>query len=865
MVAQRKKQKPAHSRPWQEVMEGLKSNAKTGLKEEKVKENLQKFGKNILPKENPPSNLRIFARQFKSPLIFILVIAGFITFILGERTDSIVIFSAVFLNTIIGYVQEHKATNSLDALKKILRKKAIVIREGVEKEIGQEEVVPGDIIVLKSGNSIPADARIIEEWELNVQEAQLTGEWIASGKHIKTLDEETALADRDNMVYMGSIIEHGTGKAVVVATAKRTELGKIANLLKEVKEEKTPYQKKLGHFSWIIGAVVAVLALLIFFQGLFVGRPGIEMFTIAVAIAVAAIPEGLPVAMTAVLAVGMRRILAKKGLVRRLASAETLGSTSVIATDKTLTLTEGKMEVEEIFTLEKKDREEALHASALANEAFVENPEAVFEKWSIKGRPTDKALIRAAMEAGVSKIALEKEMPLVLRLPFDSEQKYIASFHKKNKQAKGMRVYVSGAPETILALSHTTPGEKSTAEKTLENLTSKGLRVVGLAVKDVSEADKEHIQNLHFIGFVALKDPLRKEVKSAVAFARKAGLKIILVTGDHLLTAKAIGGEIGMKTEKKNIINGTDLEKLSDEQLAKRLDDIEIYARVEPAHKLRIIEAWQNKGAIIAMTGDGVNDAPALKRADIGLALGSGTDVAKEASDIILLGDNFSIIPAAIKEGRVITDNIRKIITYLLSGAFTETILIGTALILKTPFLPVTALQILWINLVEDGLPGVALVAEKPEKDVMDRAPQKKDSRLLTREMKSIIFVIGIITDLLLLGLFFWLLNNTTYSAAHIQTVIFIGLGLDSLFYVFSVKSLRQNIWQYNPFSNRFLTYSVLIGLILLVAAVYMPPFNTLMKTETLSFFDWSILIGLALLNVVLIETAKWFYIKKKL
>jgi len=762
------------------------------------------------------------------------------------------------------FFQEHKATNSLHALKKILRKKAIVIRDGTEKEIDQEEVVPGDIIVLESGNTIPADARIIEHWELNVQEAQLTGEWMASIKDTKTLDEDIALADRDNMVYMGSIVSHGTGRAVVTATAKRTELGKIANLLKEVKEEKTPYQRKLGHFSWIIGIVVTLLATLIFIQGIFVGRPAIEMFTIAVAIAVAAIPEGLPIAMTAVLAVGMRRILAKKGLVRRLASAETLGSTSVIATDKTLTLTEGKMEVEEIFTLQKHHRSEALRTAALANEAFIENPEAVFEKLSIKGRPTDRALLRAAMEAGVSKNALEKEMPLVLRLPFDSEQKYIASFHKKSKKAKGMRVYVAGAPETILALSHCSRKEKSAAEKTLKDLTSKGLRVVGLASKDVSKADKEQVQNLHFIGFVALKDPLRKEVKPAIALARKAGLKVILVTGDHLLTAKAIGEEIGMKTQKKNIINGTELEKISDEELGKRLNDIEIYARVEPAHKLRIIEAWQNKGAVIAMTGDGVNDAPALKRADIGLALGSGTDVAKEASDIILLGDNFSIIPAAIREGRVITDNIRKIITYLLSGAFTEVILIGTSLILKTPFLPVTALQILWINLAVDGIPGVTLVAEKPEKDVMNRAPQKKNSHLLTGEMKTIIFAIGIITDLLLLGLFFWLLNNTTYSAAHIQTIMFVGLGIDSLFYVFSIKSLRRNIWQYNPFSNRFLNYSVLLGFILLIFAVYVPPFSTLLETEALSRFDWSILIGLGLLNVVLIEAAKWFYINKR-
>jgi len=877
-----KKKHPPHSHDIEGVVRDLHSDIKDGLTEKEVQERLHSYGKNKLPEEQPPTSLELFLKQFRSPLIFILVIAGFITFALGERLDSIVIFGAVFLNTFIGYFQEGKATNSLFALKKILKHKALVLREGKEKEIAQEEVVPGDIIVLNAGNSIPADGRIIEVWQFHVNEAVLTGEWLASLKHTKALATETALADRDNMVFMGSIVEQGNARAVVTATAVKTELGKIADLLHEVKEEKTPYQVKLSSFSWTIGIVIGILVSIIFVQGVLIGRDAIEMFTISVAIAVAAIPEGLPIAMTIILALGMQRILGQRGLVRNLTSAETLGSTSIIATDKTLTLTEGKMEVEEIFVLKETYREEILKGAALANEAFVENPDAVFEKWIIRGRPTDRALVKAAMDAGISKVILENEFPKIFRLPFDSERKYIASFHRKARRGRRARIYVSGAPEKILDLCRLSKKERDRAEEILLDLTERGLRVVSLAYKDLtlssdtlhassqnkeeedlsSEFEKD-IENLTCMGFIALKDPLRKDVKAAIAFARKAGVKVLLVTGDHLLTAKAVAKELGLATNKENLLEGTELAELSNEDLQKRLPDISVYARVEPAHKLRIIQAWQEKGEVIAMTGDGVNDAPALKKADIGLALGSGTDVAKEAADIILLGDRFSIIPAAIREGRVIIDNIRKTITYLLSSSFTEIILIGISLVLKTPFLPVTALQILWINLLEDGLPGIALTTEKAEEDVMTRSPQKRTDSLLTSEMKTIIFVIGFATDFLLLALFFFLLNFSTYTQMHIQTFIFVGLGIDSLFYVFSCRSLRQNIWNYNPFSNRFLNLSVAVGFFFLLTAVYFPPFSTLLKTTSLSIFDWFLLIGLGFTNLGLIELAKWYFIRK--
>jgi len=856
-----------HSISAKETVKILNSNTEFGLEEKEVELRKNEYGLNTLPEDKPLSSLVLFLRQFKSPLIFILVLAGAVTLWLQEYTDSTVIFSAVLLNTAIGYFQENKATKALSQLKKILKQKALVVREGIEREVPQENLVPGDLIVLTEGNKVSADCRIIESFELRINEAVLTGEWLASLKHETILGKKTPLADRDNMAYMGSVVEAGKGKALVVATGQETQLGKISKLISEVKEVKTPYQKKLQRFSWLIGILIAFLSLLIFVEGIVTGGELVEMFTIAVAIAVAAIPEGLPVAMTVVLAVGMQRILAKKGLVRHLTSAETLGSTSIIVTDKTLTLTEGKMKVEEIMPLKVGNREEVLYASALANEAFIENPKAMLEKPVLRGRPTDKALLEAAIEAGISRQKIEEHAPCLFRIPFNSTEKYLASFHKDQEAVK---LYVSGAPERILELSNLSEGELRQAEKRLQELTSRGLRVVGLAKKDIpnhrklmvkKEALREEIKELEFLGFIALKDPIRKGVKEAVKLAKDAGLKTIIATGDHLLTAKAVAKELKIPAKDENLLEGQELDTLTDEELDSRLGHIFVFARVEPKHKLRIIAAWQRKGHVVAMTGDGVNDAPALKKADIGLALGSGTDVAKESADLILLQDNFAIIPAAIREGRVIIDNIRKVITYLVSGSFTETILIGTSLLMGLP-LPLTALQILWINLIEDGLPGMALTQEKPEKDVMARPPLKKNSGLITQEMKVIIFGISIITDVLLFGLFLWLLQ-TSYTIQHIQTLIFVGLGMDSLFYVFSVRSLRKNIWQYNPFSNLWLTGSVLLGFFLLVGAVYFPVLQLFLRTFPLTLFDWGILIALALLNVLLIEAVKWYYIKK--
>lgn len=891
-----------HSIDWEEVLKKLESSL-DGLTEEEVKKRRQHFGPNELPEEKPYSKIKLFLNQFTSPLIYILLFAGLITFFLKEFTDTTIIFGAVILNTTVGFLQENKASEALSKLKKILKVKTTVLRKNNKKEILQEYLVLGDIIFLKPGNKVPADGRVIEAENLKINEAALTGEWLPAEKQTNPVPEGTSLADRDSMVYMGTVVEDGWGKAVISATGVKTEIGQVAQMVREAEEEKTPYQKKLAQFSKIVGIIIGLICLGIFSLGVIDRRDFGEMLTVSVAIAVAAIPEGLPIAMTVVLALGMQRILKRKGLIRKLVSAETLGSTSIICTDKTATLTEGNMQVAGIYTASTKilsngekyseiiniDGHEshilALKIITLCSEAFIENPNEPLEQWVVRGRPTDKALILAGIQAGISKRQLEEKQPKIGNLPFDPISKYSASLHEFSQTEDIL--YTMGAPEIILEKSKYIEVDghiKTMSSQKLkelyqehEFLTGKGLRVLGSAFKKINKERKEethkinketkniieeNLADLTFVGFIALHDPLRPDAKEAIQICQQAGMKPIIVTGDHALTAKAIAEEVGIKVSEKNILEGKELEELPNEEFEKRLKDIEIYARVEPRQKLRIIEAWQKKGEVVAMTGDGINDAPALKKADIGLALGSGTDVAKEVSDLILLTDNFSVVIAAIEEGRVIIDNIRKVITYLLSSSFSEVILVGVS-ILTHQTLPVLPAQILWVNIIEDGLPHISLAFEPKEKNIMEQKPQGHEAPLLTREMKVLIFIIGIVTDFFLLGLLFWLKNFTSYEIAHIQSVIFAGLTVDSLCFIFSCKSLRQNLWHTNPFSNRLLIYAWLFGIVALIASLYLPFFNTLLKTVPLNRFDWGILLGIGAANLILIEATKYYFITR--
>ena len=900
-----------HSLSREKVVRSFVTDAEHGLSDEEAWHRQKKSGKNQLPAEKPLSKLGIFFDQLKSPLIYILIIAGLITLFFREFADSIVIFGAVILNTAVGFFQENKAGQALNALKKIVKIEAQVIREGEERNIDSADLVQGDIIVFTSGNKVPADARLIEVHHLKINEAPLTGEWLSAQKNNNILPKETSLADRDNMVYMGCTVENGKGRAVVTAIGKETEIGKIAVLVKETKETKTPLQKKIAKFSKIIGAVIAFTAFFIFIEGILKGKEFLEMFMTSIAVAVAAIPEGLPVALTVILALGMQRILKRKGLVRKLAAAEVLGSTSVIASDKTLTLTEGNMRIFETITPGVKikfdefkishhqDQILLLQIAVLNSEAFIENPDEAYPLWVIRGRATDKSLILGGAEVGLKKPILDQIYAKIDEIPFSSENKFVASLVQAlpanlvGGQARETRaafirdpiiegahqaILVSGAPEKIISHSsflHKDGRTKLLEEndllelnKELEDLTGRGLRVVAAAFKEITDHKTEiknlgeEINNLTFVGFVGLKDSLRPEAREAISLCRKAGMKPIIVTGDHLLTAKAVAEEIGLKTNRENIIEGRELDNISDEEFRRKIENIEVYARVEPRHKLRIIEAWQNKGQVVAMTGDGINDTPALKKADIGIALGSGTDVAKEVSDLVLLTDNFSVIVAAVEEGRVIIDNIRKVITYLLSDSFTETILIGASVILGWP-LPVSAVQILWVNLIEDGLPNMALAFEPKEEDALTRKPEGKNVKLLTQEMKTIIFVIGFLTDFILLGILWWFLRQS-YDIQYIRTIIFACLGIDSLFYVFSCRNLRKNIWRINPFSNKFLIFSVVFGFSALAGGIYLPLFQELLKTVPLRFQEWLIVLGLGLLNILLIELVKYIFIVRR-
>ena len=849
-----------HNLEIKEVKKLLRTDIERGLDEKEVEIRQREFGKNKLPEEKPLSSLRIFLEQFRSPLIYILVIAGIITLILKDYTDAIVIFGAVFLNTIVGFIQENKASQTLRALKKVVRHEAEVKREGNLKIIDSTELVPGDIIILNPGDKVPADGRIVDSHDLKINEMALTGEWIAAKKKPEVLPRETPLADRDNMVYMGTIVEDGKGKAIVTETRIQTEIGKVAALIRETPEEKTPYQKKVIHLSKLIGILIVFVSFLIFVLGITTGRELFEMFLTAVAVAVAAIPEGLPVAITVILALGMQRILKKQGLVRKMIATETLGSTSVIATDKTATLTEGKMKVDEVIG----DRFLALKAAVLTSEAFIENPQDPKEKWRIRGRPTDRALLEAGIEIGIDR-KREFEKKKIAELLFNPINKFAAALYEENNEKV---LYVCGAPEKILGLCTLTEEEKVRLEKQLDSLAEKGLRIVASASRKIRNWKLEirnlqdFCKNLVFAGFITLKDPIRPEAKEAIKICRQAGMRPIIVTGDHKLTAKAVATELGFKIGEENILEGQGLDKLSDKDFEKILPEVQIYARVEPRHKMRIIEAWQERGEVVAMTGDGINDAPALKQADIGVALGSGTEVAKETSDLILLNDSFSIIVAAVEEGRAIVDNIRKVITYLFCSAFTEVLLVGTSIFAGWP-LPILAAQILWINLIEDGPLSLALAFERKEKDLMQQKPGGHDISLLTREMKALIFVIGIITDLLLIGLFFWLFKFSGYEISHIRSVIFAGLAIDSIFYIFSCKSLRKNIWQIDLFSNRFLILSWIFAILVLVAGLYLPVLQTLLRTEPLNLFDWQLILGLGFLNIFLIEATKWYFITK--
>jgi len=797
-----------------------------GLSEKEVLELRKKLGENIIPFKGEATWLSILFSQFKSPLIYILVVVGVISLFLKEYFNTILIGAVIVLNVVMGFFQEYNAKKTLVALKKILKPKAIVIREGKRKEVEVKELVAGDFVILGSGDRIPADGIFVEGTGLLVNESLLTGEEEAVKKTIN---------EKENYLLMGTAVLSGRGVMEVLKIGKETEMGKIGQSLAEIKEEKTPIQEKLEIFARFLAYLILGISFCIFIVGILSNHNPIEMFKMAIILAIAAIPEGLPIAITIILALGMRRILKKKGLIKNLLSIETLGSTSVICTDKTGTLTEGQMKV---IKTDFSDEEKALLALTLFNEQRSGLEVAVWD--FVK----NVAKFDPLKVFGSTKRIYEE--------PFNSENKYSLTVNKiENKET----AFLVGAPEILLSFCGIAEKEKNDVLKKIENWADQGLRVLGVTFKE--KGDLTEKKDFSWLGLVGIADPLRKEVKEAILAAQEAGIKVKIVTGDYRKTAERIAVNLSFQINGDNVLDGQELENISEEDLKNRIDDIFLFTRVTPHQKKKIIKVLQEKGEIVAMTGDGVNDAPALKKADIGVVVGSGSEVAKEAGDLILLDNNFKTIVSACEEGRLIFSNIQKMVAYVLSNSFVEMALIFGAIIFRLPP-PLTIVQILWIHLICDGPPDVALAFEPQEKSLMKESPKEiKKENILSGTTKFLIYTISLIGGGFSL-LLFWLFGQKGNNLGLGQTIAFATVAAIDLIYIFSYKNLKKPmIKNENFFKNKFLFLSVAYGFLLLFLAIYLPFLNRVLGTVPLKPAHWLLVFAVALITTLTVELIK--------
>ena len=813
----------------------------TGLTSEEARKRLEKFGLNTLPEKPPPSSFFILLDQFKSPLVYVLLFAALITLFLRDFPDTVIILFAVFINTILGFYQERKAKQAFYVLAKILTPQAKVIRDEEKKIIDARKLVPEDLVVLEIGDKIPADGVFLQAVDLSVNEAILTGE----SQPVKKKENEPG--------FMGTIVASGRGLMRVSQTGTLTKMGQIAKTLEE-KEEKTPLEKQLAQLAKTLAILVGLAALFIFLSGIILGKSVIEMFTTAVALAVAAIPEGLLVSLTVILAIGMQRILKRKALVKNLASAETLGSVTVICADKTGTLTEGKMRVVDYLIEEPKNRktEELLLKAVVLCNNMGDPLEVAMMEWALRQKA------QGELET------IKNEYPRLDEIPFSPKYKYIATLHP------GI-LFLFGAPEVVLRKCKAQSAKRKVWEQKFEEYGSKGYRLVGFATaetQNLAEAQKifaslrpdarkrdRDSASLRFLGLLLYEDPVRPEVEQVLKECQTAGIKVKIITGDYLETSIAVLEKLGIKIKKDEVIEGEELEKISPEELKKRIDKIVLFARTDPFQKLKIVQALKDNGEVVAMMGDGVNDAPALQTADIGIVVRESSEVAKETADIILLDSNFKTIVAAIEEGRGIFDNLRKIVLYLLADAFGELLVIFGALLVGLP-LPLVAGQILWINLAADSLPDLALAVDPKRKGLMRELPRNPKESLLNLEMKSLVFLVSLFAGISTLVIFSFMLRQTDDLFLS-RSLAFAVLGTNSLFYVFSCRSLRQPVWQTNIFSNRWLLAGVLAGFFLLVIPFYLRPLQILLKTVPLRIGEWLIVLLLGLLVVGIIEGVK--------
>lgn len=842
----------------EEVFKTLETK-KEGLSEEGAEARLKIFGTNSIGEKKRLTKPRIVLSQLANPLILVLLAAGGITIFLRDWVDAGVILAAVAVNTMLGFWQENKAENALELLKSYIRARARVRREGKEREIDAEELVPGDVIRVSQGDRVPADARLIYVNNLEVDEAVLTGDSLPESKRVEAVPTGTSLGDRASMIFGGTLVVGGFGDAVVTATGNSGEFGKIAALISEKKPESTPLQRAIKLFTIRAGVILGILVLGLFLLGVYFHYSIFEMFLISVAVAVSAVPEGLPIAVTVILAIGVQRLAARKGVVRKLLAAETLGSATLILTDKTGTLTQAKMSLVEVFPWKKsKGEEKDLLKKALVNIDFIlENPEDEPKNWRITGRPLEVALARGAADAGVLYPEIKESTEVFDRLPFSSEYKYSASASRLGSETM---LTIFGAPDILARFTPLSEEEKKELAAEIDLRASRGERVLGVASKSVSAKEARLPRDKRFDGFtfdglLSFRDPLRPSVAEAIRHIARAGVRTVIVTGDHKGTAEAVGRELGMIDGKGAILTGDDLKYLSKDELQNRARDASIYARVSPEEKLMLTRLYKEQGEIVAVTGDGVNDAPALEEAHIGVAVGSGTDVTKSAADLVLLDDNFETLVAAVEEGRRVLANIRKVIVYLLSNSFDELLLIGGALVAGLA-LPLTALQILFVNFFSDSFPAIALAFEK---GVDDAGRRPRGRGVFDREVKFLILVIGAATSALLFGLYYFLLR-AGFNPELVRSFIFASLATYTLLIAFSIRSLEKSIFTYNPLSNLHLLGGVGIGVFLTVLVLYVPFFQGVFGTSPLPAIWLLGVLGVGIVNILAVEFGKWLF-----
>jgi Ca2+-transporting ATPase len=874
-----------HTLSCEAVFAHLKSTP-AGLTGAEATRRLAEFGPNELEAAHRISPWAILFEQFKNVLIIILLIGAALSVFLGHEIEAIAIAVIVLFAVILGFVQEYRAERAIEALRQMAAPTATALRDGEEVELPARELVPGDVILLHAGDKIPADVRLVESINLQIEEAALTGESVPVEKHAAPLaNGELALGDRKNMAYAGTAATYGRGRAVVTATGMKTEFGKIANMLQTIETGKTPLQENLDDVGQTLARAAFVIVAIVVVLGLLRGQPPIEMLIFGIAFAVAVVPEALPAVVTISLAIGVQRMVKRNALMRRLQAVETLGSTSIICSDKTGTLTKDQMTVRKIYVAGQMfgvsgagyephgefshagravepsaPLELLLRAATLASDAHIVHSESD-GRWHVKGDPTEGALVVAAAKAGMSKADLDSQLPRVNEIPFTSETKRMTTLHTG---PEGLVAYSKGAPEIILASCTrqlTADGEtaldalsREAVLDTARALAAEALRILAVAAKPnavLESAEEEMV----LLGLVGMIDPPRPEAKAAIQTCEEAGIRAVMITGDHPLTAQAVARELGL-LKGGRVVTGAELEAMDEAEFEREVENIEVYARVSPAHKLRVVTALQKKGHIAAMTGDGVNDAPALKKADIGIAMGiTGTDVTKEAAAMTLTDDNFASIVAAVEEGRGIFGNIKKYLMYLLSSNIGEIGLMAGAALVGLP-LPLTAVQILYVNLATDGLPALALAVDPPETDLMRRKPRNPRAGIFTRPVVILMLVGGIWSALVNLGLFAWALGSGR-SVAEAMTMTFVSLVLIQFFKAYNFRSDRHSVLNH-PFANKWLNRAILWELALLALIIYVPFLQEPFGTYGLPLVDLVIIVVLAFTVSPVLEFAKW-------